>query len=138
MGSTNHAGVFGRLGVLALLVLVTACGRAQDDRAVAAVTERFVTAVQAHEGARACAQLSTQAVQALEHDEGERCVKAVVGLDVDASPVRRTQVFGGGAKVDLADGHSAFLELTRQGWRVSAAGCAPEAGDAPYTCEVQA
>jgi hypothetical protein len=121
-----------------LLALVTGCGRAQDDRAVSAVTERFVKAVQAHEGERACAQLSSQTVQALEHDEGKRCAKAVVELDIDASPVRRTQVFGNGAKVDLADGHSAFLELTRLGWRVSAAGCAPEAGDEPYTCEVQA
>jgi hypothetical protein len=119
-------------------VLLTGCGRAQDDRAVSAVTERFLQAVQGHEGTRACAQLSTGAVQALEHDEGERCAEAVVGLDIDASAVRRTQVFGGGAKVDLADGHSAFLELTRRGWRISAAGCVPEAGDAPYTCEVEA
>jgi hypothetical protein len=128
----------GLLLLCALVAVVTGCGRADDDHAVAAVTERFLQAVQAHEGARACAQLSTQAVEALEHDEGERCERAVVGLDVDASRVRRTQVFGVGAKVDLADGHSAFLELTRMGWRVSAAGCEPEAGDQPYTCEVEA
>jgi hypothetical protein len=128
----------GALVLCALIALLSGCGRAQDDRAVSAVTERFVRAVQAHDGARACAQLSTGAVQALEHDEGERCAKAVVGLDIRASAARRSQVFGGGAKVDLADGHSAFLELTRRGWRVSAAGCAPEGGDKPYTCEVQA
>jgi hypothetical protein len=126
------------LTLCVLLALVTGCGRAQDDRAVGAVTERFLKAVQAHAGARACAQLSRQAVQALEDDEGERCAKAVVGLEVDPSPVRRTQVFGGGAKVDLADGHSAFLERTRLGWRISAAGCVPEARDEPYTCEVEA
>jgi hypothetical protein len=127
--------------VLVLCVLVaplSGCGRAQDDRAVRAVTERFLQAVQAREGARACAQLSTGAVEAIEHDEGERCVEAVVGLDIDASAVRRTQVFGGEAKVDLADGHSAFLERTRRGWRVSAAGCVPEPRDEPYTCEVEA
>jgi hypothetical protein len=121
-----------------LVALLTGCGRAQDDRAVSAVTERFVQAVQSHEGARACAQLATGTVEALEHDEGERCAEAVVGLEIDASAVRRTQVFGDGAKVDLADGHSAFLELTRRGWRVSAAGCTPGAGDAPYSCEVEA
>jgi hypothetical protein len=126
------------LAVCGLFVLLTGCGRAQDDRAVSAVTARFLQAVQAHDGARACAQLSTGAVEALEHDEGERCTEAVVGLDIEASPVRRTQVFGGGAKADLADGQSAFLELTRRGWRVSAAGCVPAPGEEPYTCEVEA
>jgi hypothetical protein len=130
-----------RIGFLAVCALASAfsgCGRAQDDRAVSAVTERFLHAVQSHDGARACAQLSNGAVQALEHDQGERCTKAVVSLAVEASAVRRSQVFGGGAKVDLADGHSAFLERTRRGWRVSAAGCAPEGDDQPYTCEVEA
>jgi hypothetical protein len=121
-----------------MVALLTGCGRAQDDRAVSAVTERFVQAVQSGEGARACAQLSTGAVQALEHDEDKRCAAAVVGLDIEASAVRRSQVFGGGAKVDLADGHSAFLELTRRGWRVAAAGCVPAGGGKPYTCEVAA
>jgi hypothetical protein len=77
-------------------------------------------------------------VQALEHDEGEACAKAAPGLDVSPSAVSRVQVFGTGAKVDLADGHSAFLELTRRGWRLSAAGCTPEPRDRPYTCELQA
>jgi hypothetical protein len=121
-----------------LAVLLGGCGRGQDDRAVSVVTARFLQAVQAHDGARACAQLSGGTVEALEHDEGERCAKAVVGLDIEASPVRRTQVFGGGAKVDLADGHSAFLESTRRGWRISAAGCEPEPRDGPYTCEIEA
>ena len=43
-----------------------------------------------------------------------------------------------GAKVDLADGRSAFLELTSEGWRLSAVGCDPGAGDEPYTCELDA
>jgi hypothetical protein len=133
--------VFRRPGALVLCglaVLLGGCGRAQDDRAASAVTERFLQALQSGDGARACAQLSTGTIDALEHEEGKRCARTVVGLDIEASAVRRTQVFGGGAKVDLDNGHSAFLELTPQGWRISAAGCVPEPRDEPYTCEVEA
>jgi hypothetical protein len=125
--------------LLAACALVpTGCGRSGDGRVAGAVTERFLRAVQQHDGAAACAQLSQGAVKALEHDEGEACAKAASGLAVSPSAVTRVQVFGTGAKVDLADGHSAFLELTRRGWRLSAAGCTPEPDDQPYTCEVQA
>jgi hypothetical protein len=63
---------------------------------------------------------------------------AATGLDVALSTVTRSEVFGTAAKVDLADGGSAFLELTPDGWRISAAGCVPEPGEQPYTCEVEA
>jgi hypothetical protein len=116
---------------------VGGCGRASDDRAVAVVTQRFLQAVDEHQGARACAQLSTQAAEALAHDEGKPCPEAVVELDLSASAVRRTQVFGVAAKVDLANGHSVFAELTRMGWRLSAADCVPQPDDAPYRCELE-
>jgi hypothetical protein len=140
-GERKRPGVMRRTGLLllcAVAALLAGCGRADDDRAVAAVTARFLQAVGAHDGTRACAYLSGGTREALEHDEGKRCAEAVVELDVDPSPVRRMQVFGVGAKVDLADGDSAFLELTPRGWRLSAAGCEPGAGDEPYTCEVEA
>jgi hypothetical protein len=128
----------GVLVLCAVAVGVTGCGRADDGRAVGSVTETFLQALERHDGARACAQLSQGAIAALEHDHDERCAKAAVDLSVSSSRVTRTQVFGTGAKVDLADGHSAFLEETPQGWRISAAGCRPEPNDEPYTCEVQA
>jgi hypothetical protein len=120
------------------VVALSGCGRSDDDRAVGVVTARFLEAVHQRDGGRACAQLSPQAREALEDDEREACSKAVVGLDVEPSGVLRTQVFGMGAKVDLADGQSAFLELTSRGWRLSAAGCEPQPDDEPYTCEVEA
>jgi hypothetical protein len=126
------------LALCAVALVSTGCGRADDERVTSIVTERFVRAVEQHDGARACAQLSAGAVEALEHEEGKRCAEAAPGLDVSASPVMRAQVFGTGAKVDLADGHSAFLELTPRGWRISAAGCRPQPHDQPFTCEVQA
>jgi hypothetical protein len=117
---------------------LSGCGRAADDAAVATTAEQFLAAVKDHEGAHACAQLSPQAADALAHDESKRCADAVVELDLAPSPVRRTQVFGIGAKVDLANDHSVFLELTKAGWRVSAAGCVPQPDDEPYRCEVEA
>ena len=40
-------------------------------------------------------------------------------LDLEPSRVTRAEVFATAAKVDLADGDSAFLELTSSGWRLS-------------------
>ena len=124
------------LGAIALSL--AGCGRADDRAAVGAVTERFLDAVAGDDGTRACAQLSPGAVRALEHDESEPCAEAARGLDLEHSPVARAQVFATEAKVDLADGGSAFLELTPRGWRLSAAGCRPRPGDGPYECEVEA
>jgi hypothetical protein len=122
-----------------LLALLSAgCGRSDDERVATAVTARFLRAVDTHNGALACAQLSQGAIEALEHDEGKSCAKAAPDLDISPSRVTRTQVFGTGAKVDLADGHSAFLELTPRGWRLSAAGCRPQPDDQPFLCEVEA
>jgi hypothetical protein len=122
------------VGVLAM----AGCGRADDQRAVTGVTERLLAAVHERDGERACAQLTDGAVQALEHDEGESCAEAAPKLDVSPRAAIRAQVFATSAKVDLADGASAFLELTPRGWRVAAAGCRPEGSDQPYTCEIEA
>jgi hypothetical protein len=43
--------------------------------------------------------------------------------------------------VDLAGGESAFLAPEQGTWKLSAVGCAPEAGkphDRPFECEVEA
>ena len=114
------------------------CGRVDDGRAAGAVTERFLAAVADGDGALACRQLTVGALEALEHEEGDRCSQSARDLEVTPSRVVRTQVYSTNAKVDLADGESAFLELTSRGWRISAAGCRPEPDDQPYTCEVEA
>jgi hypothetical protein len=120
-------------------VAAAGCGRADDERTVSVVTERFLQAVSDGDGGRACAQLSDGAREALEQDESKSCRKAAPEIEAVApSRVTRAQVFATAAKVDLADGHSAFLELTRRGWRIAAAGCRPTAGDAPYECEIEA
>jgi hypothetical protein len=105
---------------------------------VTSVTSRFLEAVRDDDGERACAQLSGAAVEALENDEQALCAESVLKLDLKPSAVRHSDVFGVGAKVDLADGRSAFLELTSEGWRLSAVGCDPGLGEQPYTCELDA
>jgi hypothetical protein len=116
------------------------CGRADDRKTVGVVTERFLGAISDGNEQRACAQLSDGAQQALEQDESKPCPEAVRGLDDEIQPsaVRRAQVFVTTAKVDLADGQSAFLELTSRGWRVAAAGCRPAGPDEPYQCVLEA
>ena len=124
--------------LLILLAALAGCGRADDERAVSAVTETFLAARAAGDGERACAQLSPETASTLADDEGEPCDEAVTGLQLARSAVERAAVFGIGAKVDLAGGDSYFLELTREGWRISAAGCQPAPPDEPYDCEVEA
>ena len=44
------------------------------------------------------------------------------------------------AKVDLTNGSSAFLEDTKDGWRISALGCRPTGGnpeEQPQGCAVE-
>src|SRR3954471_6255731 len=137
----NRTGVSRRPLILSCAVVLglAGCGRADDQQTVSGVTERFLRAVSDGDGARACAQLSDGAREALEHDESKSCREAAPDIDeVEPSAVTRAQVFATSAKVDLADGHSAFLELTRRGWRIAAAGCRAAGGDAPYECEVEA
>ena len=70
------------------------CGRADDERTVSAVTERFLRAVSDGDGERACAQLSDGAREALEHDESKPCAEAAPDIDgIEASAVTRAQVF---------------------------------------------
>ena len=103
-----------------------------------AVTDRFVSAVDADDGDMACSLLAQDTAKALADDEGELCEDAARSLDLTAARVERAQVFGVSAKVDLADGSSAFLDLTPDGWRVAAAGCIPIGAEEPYECEVEA
>ena len=103
---------------------------------MSAVTARFLTAVEAQDGATACAQLSPATADALE--ASRPCDEAVTDLDVSPGRVARAQVFSISAKVDIAGGESYFLEHTRAGWRIAAAGCTPLTRDEPYDCEAEA
>ena len=124
-----------RLALALLILTLTGCGRNDDERAVSTVTERFLTAVEEGQGEIACAQLTPPAAESLE--ASRPCAEAVTDLDVSRAPVTRAQVYSISAKVE-AGGTSYFLELTRAGWRISAAGCTPLTRDEPFDCEAEA
>lgn len=124
-----------RVALAFLLLALAGCGRADDERTVGSVTARFLEAVREGDGESACAQLTPAAAESLE--ASRPCADAVIDLDVSLGPVRRAQVYSISAKVDVGGGASYFLELTRAGWRISAAGCTPTSRDAPFDCEAE-
>lgn len=115
------------------------CGTSDDRDQVRALTERFYTAIEADDGAAACAALSAAVVRAIEDQEGRPCARAVGSLRLRSASIDRVQVYVTSAKVDLG-GESAFAGRTADGWRLSAVGCRPVAGDPaerPFDCEAQ-
>jgi hypothetical protein len=127
--------------VVALGVLgVTGCGQSTNRDAVRSVTDRFYAAVADDDGATACAQLTEPTLKQLEQDEKSTCTEAVSGLGLAPSRIARVEVYVTNAKVDLANGASAFLEQTAHGWRISALGCRATEGDPleqPLGCTVE-
>jgi hypothetical protein len=135
-----------RVRVLPALVLIVAlvgvagCGRDDDRANVRAVTDRFFAAVEAGDGDLACQQLSPITRSELESQEQRPCREAVTRLGLEGGSVDRVQVYVRNAMVDLSTGDAAFLSQGDEGWRLSALGCTPEAGnptDSPYDCELQ-
>ena len=111
----------------------TAGCAAAGEQTVAATAGRFAGAVARHDGATACTLLTDDA----RHDAetfGRSCAAGLATLP-DPGAVQQVEVWGDTAQVHLA-GDTVFLLRFPDGWRVSAAGCAPQ-GDAPYRCEVR-
>ena len=126
---------------LAAAAALGGCARDADRDSVEAVTDRFFMALEAADGEKACAQLSTDTRSELESQEQKACTEAVTSLQVEGGALARVQVYVTNAKADLESGESAYLSQTQDGWRISAVGCTPEGGkpaDRPYDCELQA
>jgi hypothetical protein len=124
------------LGALAL----AGCGQSANRDDIRAVTTRFYGALATNAGSVACAQLSEETVKQLEQDEQSACANAIGDVGLSPSRISRVQVFVTNAKVDLANGASAFLEETAAGWKISAVGCRPTGGDPheqPLQCAVE-
>jgi hypothetical protein len=80
-----------------------------------------------------CALLAPATLAAVERDGP--CV-AVVGPSVPSgAQVLQTSVWGDQAQIRLS-GDTLFLTRTGGGWKIAAAGCAPN-GDLPYECRVE-
>jgi hypothetical protein len=133
-----------RLIIAAMLSLgapaMAGCGQSANRDAVRTVTDRFYAALDRQDGSAACAQLSADTVKQVEQDEKASCPTAIAAVGLEPSPVTRVEVFITNAKVDLANGASAFLEQTASGWKISAAGCRATEGnpqDHPLGCAVE-
>ena len=129
------------IGLVLLGLGIAGCGNTADRDRATEVTQRFFAAVGSGDGAAACDQLSTDTRTALEDDEGKPCPEAIGDVNLEGGAVVATEVYAINAKADLDNGESAFLSMTRDGWRISAVGCALGDGppdQEPMDCEVEA
>lgn len=124
------------LAVIALALC--ACGRSGDRQTVRDAAVQFYAAVDRHDGARACALLSADTRKALEEQESESCDKAIEHLDLTGGPVGSVSVYSTNAAVELRGGDTVFLQDTKEGWRIAAAGCRPSGHEEPADCDLEA
>ncbi|MFF2775911.1 hypothetical protein ACFVU3_13460 [Streptomyces sp. NPDC058052] len=87
--------------------------------------------------AQACTLLAPQTREELEGTENMSCSAALEGQDLPAGggAPGPTQVYGRQALLRLPD-DTLFLSQFADGWKVTAAGCRPQAGE-PYRCMVK-
>jgi hypothetical protein len=129
------------VSLVLLCLAATGCGRDGDRERATEVAQRFLEAVGSGDGAVACGLLADDTREALEDEEQEPCPEAIGAAGVEAGSPTTVELYLTNAKADLDNGESAFLSLTADGWRVSAAGCKRGDGppaDAPMDCELEA
>jgi hypothetical protein len=134
--------VFTLVVIVTGLVVYSALGivRNSDDPAAGTAVKDFGSALEQHDGARACGLLSPTAQSKLEDERKKPCGQAIVEVASDVKPgsaVTQIDVAETSAFVRTSHGPAFFLDKTHSGWKVSAAGCAKQAGDAPYSCALE-
>jgi hypothetical protein len=95
--------------------------------------ERAATDFASGDPTARCALLTPATLAAVERDGP--CVAAVGTSVPSGTQVLQTSVWGDEAQVRLS-GDTLFLTRIGDGWKVAAAGCAPN-GDLPYECRVE-
>jgi hypothetical protein len=126
--------------VVVAAVGLAGCGQSDDRDRVRAITQRFLAAYEADEGATACGALSLDTREELESQESRSCPDAIGEVELEPGAVIGVEIAVTNAKVDLASGESVFLSEQAAGWRISALGCTPQGkpADEPFDCELQA
>ncbi|MEU9014578.1 hypothetical protein AB0D12_33450 [Streptomyces sp. NPDC048479] len=106
------------------------------EQAASRAVERFETSLREGDGVQACAALAPGTVEELEDTAEADCPAAVADAPPPkAGAVRLVNVYGRQARVVL-NGDTVFLSVFPDGWKVTAAGCSPRAGQ-PYKCIVK-
>jgi hypothetical protein len=118
-------------------LLAVGCGTADREAALMAVSDSFHAALEARDGAAACAEMSREAVHTLELQEKRACPEAILELDLPAGArASAAEVYVLSGYADLPGADVAFLDDGPAGWRVTAAGCTPSSPGQPYDCEL--
>jgi hypothetical protein len=126
-----------RAAAIALLaVALSGCGTASSERDARRSVQRFFAAFSSRDGAAACDELSDETVSEVEKSEKKPCAQGILSEDVFPARVVGVHVYMHSAQAELGGGEAVFLDLTPQGWKVSAAGCKPQPGK-PYQCELE-
>ena len=90
------------------------------------MTEPFLAAVDAKQGAVGCGVLAADTRKSLESEESKPCPTASARSRSRAARWCTSTVAMTSAKVDLAEGETFFLSEEASGWRISALGCRPQ------------
>jgi hypothetical protein len=114
--------------------------RNSDDPAAGQAVSAFGTALKQHDGKQACGLLSDDTRSKLEDERKKPCEQAILEDASEVEPgdsVTSVNVAETSAFVKTSRGPTFFLDKVGQGWKLSAAGCSKQAGDAPYSCALE-
>jgi hypothetical protein len=117
--------------------LAGGCGTDASSAHARGAVQAFYDALERHDGAAACGELSDDARSSLETSEKKPCDQAVFSLGLSPSSIVAVRVYVTSAQAALARGEAVFLDQTPQGWKISAVGCKPQ-HEQPYDCQLEA
>jgi hypothetical protein len=125
----------GRGAVLSAAAALARCGCGGGDPGAVQAASSFGAALAAGDLTRACELLAPATRATLEYQQSRACPLAMQQGNLSAGVVLEVEVWGGEARARTSS-DTWFLTRTAHGWRVAAAGCVPQAQDAPYLCKV--
>ncbi|MFD5328878.1 hypothetical protein [Streptomyces sp. NPDC127092] len=136
--SVNPRAVGALLGTAALLCVLGGCGASPaHERGASEAGRRFAAALAAGDYRTGCELLAPETRDQVEEDAEGPCGPALRELELPrAGATRGVDVYGRDAMLRMT-GDTLFLSLFHGGWRVTAAGCEPQAEDEPYHCSLK-
>ncbi|QES09696.1 hypothetical protein DEJ44_31400 [Streptomyces venezuelae] len=125
-------------GVLLAAALLSGCGAsaAREDGASRA-GRLFTTALAADDLRAGCELLAPETREQVESDAKGPCGPALRSLDLPKAGAQLgVEVYGRQALLRMRN-DTLFLSQFDDGWKVTAAGCVPQAEDEPYQCALK-